>query len=70
MVGNTQVTDSYYCWYNTMLTLIAPSIPTLISSLPTKSNVLSIQHLGLVLSVSASPQACLVATTADRYMIT
>ncbi|KAF2795394.1 hypothetical protein K505DRAFT_273306 [Melanomma pulvis-pyrius CBS 109.77] len=46
----------------------APSNPTILSSLPTKSNILSVHLLSLILSTSAGPQSTIAATTADRRL--
>jgi WD40 repeat protein len=46
----------------------APSEPTIISSLPSRSNILSVSVVELCLRVSAQPQVYIAVTTADRKL--
>src|SRR3954463_1984424 len=51
-----------------ILTHVAPTSPTILSTLPTKTNVLSVQMLDLLLPGSAQSKTCIPATTADRRL--
>jgi hypothetical protein len=60
---------SQILFYLTELIPTAPSKATVLSTLPTRSNILSVHLLSLILSPLASPRICIVATTADRWVI-
>ncbi|KAF2709574.1 WD40 repeat-like protein [Pleomassaria siparia CBS 279.74] len=57
------INDARYGWKTP-----APSQPTVLSTLPTKSNILSVHLPSLVLSACDQPQSCIAVTTADRRL--
>ncbi|KAF2270997.1 WD40 repeat-like protein [Lojkania enalia] len=57
------IEDQTHAWKNP-----APSIPLILDTLPTKSNILSVHFLDLILPTSAEPRRCIVTTTADRRL--